>query len=70
MESKPTYWQRLRAHPGPPWATAFSVLFVAAGSSTWQGIAIGVVAACAVWGLVLWTARTQPVARRERVDYE
>jgi len=61
----PSYWQRLKSHPGPPWAAGFSGLFLWAagdgGGSIGQWVMSGTLAAL-MWSVVLWTARTQPVA--------
>jgi len=61
----PSYWQRLKSHPGPPWATGFSGLFLWAawesGGSIGQWVMSGTLAAL-TWSVVLWTATTQPVA--------
>lgn len=64
-----TYWKRLKAHPGVPVATAMSVMFPLAGLANENGrqggLIAGAVAALAVWAIVLWTARTQPLPREE-----
>ncbi|MHA3905190.1 hypothetical protein ACTPOE_16920 [Castellaniella sp. WN] len=59
-----TYWKRLRAHPGVPIAAAGTFFFPLAGlgNSDWiAGVIAGSAASAAVWAIVLWTARTQPM---------
>ncbi len=67
-----TYWKRLKNHPGVPVATAMSVMFPLAGlgnENDWRvGVIAGAVAALAVWAIVLWTARTQPLPREDEED--
>lgn len=61
------YRDRLRAHPGKGMATLFTLFGGLAGAAneTMPLIAGAVIGAtlCGsfVWGIVLWTARTQPV---------
>jgi hypothetical protein len=56
---KPTYWQRLKAHPGVGIATILSLSGFVIGASVgewWRGCIMLV-----FWIPVLLTARTQPV---------
>ena len=62
----PTYRDRLRAHPGKGSATIMTGLGATAGLSgdtgSWGAAAVGALIMGGVfWGIVLWTARTQPV---------
>ena len=67
----PTYWQRLRAHPGKVFATIYPILGGIAeasrpdGSLTTASVAV-VVIGIFCWGIVLLTARTQPVHEDEQ----
>ena len=73
--SKPTrkirYRDRLRAHPGKGMATLFTLCGGLAGASNESAtlIAGAIMGALfvggIVWGMVLWTARTQPVGEDE-----
>lgn len=63
---RPTYWQRLRAHPGKGYATMFTLLGALVGAqrhdaSLESAIMGALVMGLFCWGIVLWTARTQPV---------
>lgn len=62
----PTYWQRLKAHPGVGHAALLTVIFPLAGLANEQpvtGVVAGLIAATSVWMIVLITARTQHVGQ-------
>lgn len=65
------YRDRLRAHPGKGIATLLTLAGGLAGASRENepilvGAAVGVLfMGMIVWGIVLWTARTQPVREDE-----
>jgi uncharacterized membrane protein len=53
--SNPTYWQRLKGHPGVPVAAFMTIGGALAGG--WFGLVVGAL----TWVPVLITARDQPV---------
>lgn len=65
------YRDRLRAHPGKGMATLFTIGGGMAGASNENapllaGFVVGALfVGVFVWGIVLWTARTQPVREDE-----
>lgn len=65
------YRDRLRAHPGKGVATLFTLYGGLAGTLNENAsILLGFLAGASfigvtVWGIVLWTARTQPVCEDE-----
>ena len=64
---KPTYFDRLKQHPGVPVASMMTVIggFAGAASDSMSFAGGFVFGACifaiVTWPIVLWTARTQPV---------
>jgi hypothetical protein len=57
------YLKRLSVHPGVPFASIMTILFLLAGSHSKSGLIAGTVVAAIMWLVVLWTARTQPLPK-------
>lgn len=62
------YLKRLKAHPGVPVATGFTLFGALARASEAgiEGLFVGaLMASVIVWPIVLWTARSQPISGGE-----
>ena len=63
---RPTYWQRLKAHPGTGYATMSTLLGALAGAQRQDASLTTIITGASVMGIICWvpvllTARTQPV---------
>lgn len=67
---KPKYIDRLKAHPGKEMATYMTLLGAFAGMSNKHFSVLGgaifgaLIMGSITWGIVLWTARTQPIGKK------
>jgi hypothetical protein len=65
MTDRRSYWQRLKDHPGVPWATFMTIAGFFAGMN--RGFLFAVLGACLAgglyWGIVLWSNRSRTGGR-------